>query len=117
VLGRSAQYIECLIWRDALAFDEDAFGLTDGLPDPEGRDEVVDSVEPYIERQGGIFPGLNDSEGDAGVIRKCHRFGAIDGAVGTDIVWVSIRLNRPNSETDGRTVCQPVRWDSTADPW
>ena len=34
---------------DALAFDEDAFGLANGLPGSERADQLVDSVDPGIE--------------------------------------------------------------------
>ena len=48
VLGSSAQYLERLIGGDALAFDKDAFGLTNGLLSPECGDQVLDSVEAGI---------------------------------------------------------------------
>ena len=83
VLGSSAQYVERLIGGNALAFDEDAFGLTNGLPGPECRDEVIDPVEPDIERQGRILSSFGGTEGDAGVGREYHRFGPVDSAVGT----------------------------------
>src|ERR1700685_2955536 len=83
VLGGSAQYVERLLCRDALAFDEDAFGLTNGLPGPECRDEVIDPVEPDIERQGRILPSLGGTEGDAGMGREYQRLGPVDSAVGT----------------------------------
>ena len=83
MLGCSAQYIERLIGGDALAFDEDAFGLTNDLPGPECRDQVVDSVESDIEGQGCIFSSLGGTEGDTGVGREYQRLGPIDSAVGT----------------------------------
>jgi hypothetical protein len=49
VLGSSAQHLERLIGGDALAFDEDAFGLANGLPGSERADQLVDSVDPGIE--------------------------------------------------------------------
>ena len=82
VLGCSAQYLERLIGGDALALDKDSFGLTNRLPGPECRDQVVDSVEPGIERQRRVLPGLGGAESDAGVSREYQRFGPVDGAVG-----------------------------------
>jgi hypothetical protein len=38
VLGSSAQHLERLIGGDALAFNEDAFGLTNDLSGAESRD-------------------------------------------------------------------------------
>src|ERR1700733_15245553 len=83
VLGSSAQYVERLLGRDALAFDEDAFGLTNDLPGPECSDEVIDSVEPDIKRQGRILPSLGGTEGNTGVGGEYQRLGPIDSAVGT----------------------------------
>ncbi len=83
MLGGSAQYVERLLRRDALAFDEDAFGLTNDLPGPECRDEGIDSVEPDIERQGRILPSLGGTKGDTGVSREYQRLGPVDSAIGT----------------------------------
>ena len=40
-------------------------------------------MEPDIEGQARILPGLGGSEGDTGVIREYQRFGPVDSAVGT----------------------------------
>src|ERR1700722_8669793 len=83
MLGGSAQYIERVLRRDALAFDEDAFGLANYLPGPECRDQIIDSVEPDIERQGRILPSLGGTEGDTGMGREYQRLGPVDSSIGT----------------------------------
>jgi hypothetical protein len=93
MLRRSAQHVKRLIGGDALALDENAFGLTNDLPGPECRDEVIDSEEPDIEKHGRIFPSLGGPGGNTGVSRENQRLGPVDRAVGTG--RAAYRLSAP----------------------